>query len=100
MIEILILFFLTRNIGAVALRKGLPAGRWKLYVVLAWIGCEMAGLVISMTIVSNLIVNMIFGLASAFGGYLLVKYKLDQMPDKDKKDDWLEQVGKDENLPS
>lgn len=95
MIEILILIFLTRNIGTLAERKGLPKGRWKLNVVLAWIGCEMAGLFISMVIVSNLVVNIVFGLACAFGGYLLVKHRLEQFPDKDE---WIDQIGKPDDV--
>ncbi len=35
MIEIIVLIFLSRNIGYLALDKGLKPGLWKFYVVLA-----------------------------------------------------------------
>jgi hypothetical protein len=93
-IEILILFFLTRKIGVLAERKGLPANRWKLYTVLCWFLCEIAGALISYMIVQDLGLNVLFGLVSAFGGFLLVKYKLEQMPDKEEEN-WIDKIGQE-----
>ncbi|MBL7717672.1 MAG: hypothetical protein JNL72_02450 [Flavipsychrobacter sp.] len=98
MIEILILIFLTRYIGGIAERKGQPAGRWKLYTVLAWFGFEVAGALISYLIVQNLMMNVLFGMVAAFGGFLFVKSILEKMPDK--QDDWIDQIGRDTDLPS
>lgn len=98
MIEIILLFFLTRNIGVLAERKGQPPGRWKLYTVLAWFLFEIGGAIVSYTIVQDLMLNVIFGLVAAFGGFLLIKYRLERLPDDNSKD-WTERIGQDD-LPS
>ena len=46
MLEIIVLIFLCRHIGEIAIRKGESANKWKLYTVLAWIGGEITGLII------------------------------------------------------
>jgi hypothetical protein len=94
MIELIILFFLTRSIGRLAMQKGQNPGRWKLYTVLAWIGFEFVGAFIGVSISHNLILGMLLGLGCAFGGYLLMKYQLDKMPDV--SDDWLQRLGNDD----
>ncbi|MFT3979325.1 MAG: hypothetical protein QM687_02570 [Ferruginibacter sp.] len=83
MLEIIALIFLTRKVGDIAGRKGLPPGRWKLYTVLAWFGCEIVGFFLGTMLFgqNNLIALMLFALFCAFGGYLLVKYNLDKHPD-------------------
>jgi hypothetical protein len=100
MIEILVLIFLTRKIGDIAARKGVPVGRWKLYTVLAWILGEFGGLLLSMAITDNLGMNILFGIVCAVGGYLFVKYRLEQMPDHNENDDWINKIGQEEDLPS
>lgn len=83
MLEILALIFLTRSIGEKAKRKGLPAGRWKLYLVLAWFGAEVLGFILGAMLFGNqnLVGLMLFAMACAFGGYLLIRYNLDKYPD-------------------
>jgi hypothetical protein len=92
MIELFALIFLTRKIGDLAGQKGQRPGRWKLYMVLCWFGFEFAGAVVGMIISQNIFLAFLLGLACAAGGYLLMKYKLDQMPDI--QPDWLDQIGK------
>ena len=43
MLEIVILYFLSKKIGALAETKGLKAGPWKLRLVLFWILGEFIG---------------------------------------------------------
>jgi len=43
MLEIILLFFLTRKNGTLAEQKGEPKPRWQLYTVLAWFGLEIMG---------------------------------------------------------
>lgn len=95
MIEIIALFLLAKKIGMLAERKGQKPGRWKVYLVLAWLGCEFAGIFLSLMISGNMFLTLIFGLFCAFGGYLLVKRKLENMPDKERTEDWISNIGND-----
>lgn len=100
MIEIILLIFLTKSIGKLAAKKGLPPGRWKFIVVMAWIGFEMIGMIIGMTLLGtgNLFGLMTLCLASAFGGYLLVRYILENKQD-DKSNDDINRIGTDQLRP-
>ena len=88
MLEIILLIILTRKIGEQAVRKGEHKGWWKFYTVLAWIGFEIIGVMISLTITRNVILNMLFGIVCAFGGYLLVRARLERIPDKEDGRNW------------
>jgi hypothetical protein len=84
MLEILALIFLTGQIGKMAERKGQKPGMWKLYTVLAWIGGEIIGVVISiMAFNSDNYFSMLpIAIAGAVGGYLIIRAILSKMPDK------------------
>ena len=88
MIEIILLYFLTKSIGNLALQKGLPTGRWKVTTVFAWLGFEFIGILLGLIFFGkeNLFGLMAFGLVCAFGGYLTVKYVLDNKPDEINND--------------
>jgi hypothetical protein len=45
MLEIIILIFLTKEIGRLAFSKGLKPGTWKIYTVVAWIISEIIGII-------------------------------------------------------
>ncbi|MEO7766657.1 MAG: hypothetical protein ABIS01_04495 [Ferruginibacter sp.] len=83
MLDIIALFFLCRIIGKLAVQKGLKAGTWRWYTILGWIGAEILGVMLSIGLfgLENLIAMLSIGIASAFGGYLLVKSALDRKPD-------------------
>ncbi|HPH85245.1 MAG TPA: hypothetical protein PLC48_07275 [Ferruginibacter sp.] len=91
MLEIIALIFLCRKIGNTAERKGLKPGQWKLFTVLAWIAAEFIGVVLGIMLFgfdrNNLFGLMLFAVACAFGGYLLVKMILDKQPDKFDEND-------------
>lgn len=95
MIEIIALFFIAHHIGIIAEKKGLKPLTWKIYAILGWIGAELIGFVVGLMFfrpddfVSLVIVGFIFG----FTGFLLVKKKLDSMPDVDDEQD-IDQIGK------
>ncbi len=97
MIEIIVLYFLTKSIGATAAKKGLPTGRWKFITVIAWIGFEMMGLILGMAFfgTENIYSLMALGIVSAFGGYLMVKYILDKKPDNKMNED-IDNIGRNE----
>ena len=100
MIELILLLFLSRNIGALAIKKGLPPGRWKFIMVIAWIIYEIIGMMIWLGLfgTGNLVGLMGFGLACAFGGYLTVRYILENKPDDKIKED-INRIGVDELRP-
>lgn len=99
MLEIIALIFLTRRIGDLAEQKGESKGKWKAFTVLAWFGFEIVGIIIGMALMGEdlMIVAILMGLLCAFGGYLLVKYMLEQKPDVDNSmDDLIESIGVEE----
>lgn len=87
MIEIIVLFFLGRQIGRMAKHKGLSPNRWILYLVLAWVAAEFAGIILGGVLFGtvNLVGLLLFAIACAFGGYLFVRKRLEEMPDKEEE---------------
>ena len=43
MLEIILLFYLTRHVGEIVQAKGRRGGWYKLMTVLLWLGCEIVG---------------------------------------------------------
>ena len=84
MLEIIVLIFLAGQMGRMAVRKGLKPGAWKLYTVLGWIGGEIIGIFISITVFnSNDYLSFLpLALGGAFGGYLIIRAVLSNKPDK------------------
>lgn len=85
MIEIIILIFLTREVGRMALRKGLKPLTWKIYNVLGWLTFEFIGLLFGLMIFGkdNLISVNLIGIAFAVSSYFLIKFQLNKLPDQD-----------------
>ena len=95
--EIIILFFLCRKMGNLAVQKGLSAITWKLYTILGFFAAEIVGIMLGILLFGNIDVNALstmaelqnsniygleaFALISAFGGYLIVKSILEKKPD-------------------
>lgn len=98
MIEIILLFILTKKMGLLAAKKGLPTGKWKFITVIAWLGFEMIGVMLGIILLGerNLIGIMTFGLVCAFGGYLTVRYILEHKPDID---DDIDRIGREDLKP-
>jgi hypothetical protein len=110
LIEIIALIFLCRKNGQIALQKGLKPGLWKLYTVLAWIGGELTGCIIGIMMFvqmpitdakqipqSDLVAISMIALFAAFGGYLLIRYILENKPG-DINDD-IKSIGIDDLQP-
>jgi hypothetical protein len=78
MLEIVLLFFLTRKIGQIALSKNETAWVWKLRVVLYWFGAELLFAMASIQILGE--INMwalLLGCPlSGYLSYLLVERSL------------------------
>lgn len=100
MLEIIFLIFLTRSIGVLATRKGLPPTKWKWITVGYWFLFEFFGAIFGVLSFGqeNVLGLMLFSVACAFGGYLLVKYKLEKLPDNNMDDD-INRIGSNQLRP-
>ena len=95
MLEIIALIFLTREIGKLAISKGLKPLNWKVYTVLAWIFFEIWGFMVALLFfdIENLISIMLVGLMFAVTGYFWIRGRLNRMPDNRYNDD-IDNLGK------
>jgi len=80
MLEILALVYLSRKMANLAERKGLNRSTWRLYTVLAWIGAELLGIVLSFLITDEIGVTLLFAYGFAIGSYFLLKSSLSKRP--------------------
>ncbi len=83
MLEIVILYFLTKKIGVLATTKGLSARRWKFNLILAWIVGELFGAVIAVIIFGqdNLFSALLIAIACAVSTYFIITNYLNNLPD-------------------
>ena len=95
MLEIIILFFLTKKIGVLAVSKGLSAGRWKLNLVLAWIVAELLGAIIALVVFGkdNLFSALLIAIACAISTYFIIINYLNKLPDVIDEED-LNNIGR------
>jgi len=89
MLDLIILYFLTKEIGKIATQKGLKPITWKIYTIVAWIASELVGLVAGVMIfgADNLISIVLVGFTFAITSYFLIKAQLNRLPDKSLDDD-------------
>lgn len=92
--DIIVLIYLCIKIGQRAAGKGLSAARWRWYTVIAWISAEILGYMSGVMLFGdgNLFGLLLFSFACAVGGYLIVRYQLEKIPD-DIEDD-IDRIGK------
>ena len=83
MLEIIILIFLTREIGRLAHSKGLKPGTWKIYTIVGWITLEIIGVIAGVIIFGkdNLFSIGMLGLAFGVTSYFIIKAQLTKLPD-------------------
>ncbi len=93
MLDIIVLIFLTRNIGALAIKKGLKPGPWKLYTVLGWLGGELLGVFLAVAVFEeNEFSTILFvGLGAALASFFILKAILNSKPDVDDDIDYIGQ---------
>jgi hypothetical protein len=89
MIEIIVLYFLTKEIGKIALAKGLSAGKWKFNLVMAWIAGEMLGIIIGLALFGkeNIFSCILLALGCAATSYFIIKNYLSKLTDVLSDDD-------------
>jgi hypothetical protein len=82
-LDLIVLFFLAREIGRLASRKGFKPATWRLYTVVAWIITEIIGLLVGFTIFekNNLFSIGMTGIAFAITSYFIIKAQLNKFPD-------------------
>ncbi len=83
MIEIIALIFISKEIGKLAVQKGLPAGKWKFMVIALWIILEILGVIAGLLIFSpdNFFSIALVGLGFAIASYFIIKNHLQKLPD-------------------
>ena len=89
MLDIIILFFLTKKIGKLALQKGLTSRRWKIHLIMGWFAGEFFGLIIGVLIFGkdNLFSCLLVAIGCAGTSYMLIKNHLSKLPDVISDDD-------------
>ncbi|MEO8860310.1 MAG: hypothetical protein ABI358_02750 [Ginsengibacter sp.] len=89
MLDLIVLFFLTREIGRLAFRKGLKPVTWKIYNVLGWLGAELIGILIGAVIfgLDNLVSVQLIAFAFAITSYFIIKAQLNKLDDQSFDDD-------------
>ena len=83
MLEIIALIFLTKDVGKLAMAKGLKPLTWKIYTVVAWIISEIIGVFVGALIfgTDNLFSVVLIGLTFAITSYFFIKARLNKLPD-------------------
>lgn len=82
MLEIIILYNLSKKISEIAFDKGYSSGLYKFYTVLFWFGFEIIGGVIAMIIFDNQAAAYIVALLSAALGVSILYYIAQSLPNK------------------
>lgn len=100
MIEIILLFFITKEINRLAIQKGLKPFAWKVRVIVFWIIFEITGITAGLLLFgkNNIIALAFLGLICAFGAFLLLREILLQKPDKPSGEN-ISRVGVDDLRP-
>ncbi|RNI36293.1 hypothetical protein EFY79_11485 [Hanamia caeni] len=89
MLDLIVLYFLTKEIGRIALRKGLKPIRWKIYTVVSWLVSEIIGLIFGLMIFKpdNIFSIIMVALTFAVTSYFIIKAQLNRLPDNNFDDD-------------
>ncbi|MDQ6842764.1 MAG: hypothetical protein M3Z92_00225 [Bacteroidota bacterium] len=87
--DLIVLYFLTREIGRLAFKKGLKPLTWKIYNIIGWLGAELVGVVIGVLTfgMKNIVSVQLIAFAFAITSYFIIKAQLNKLPDRDIDDD-------------
>ena len=94
MLEIIAIIILSRKNGQLAVQKGLKSGTWIWYSVLAWIGFEIAGIIIGFLSFGeeNFWATYFLAVGLAVSSYFFVRSILNKKPDI-MNDDEINRIG-------
>ncbi|MEO5650930.1 MAG: hypothetical protein ABIR03_13545 [Ginsengibacter sp.] len=89
MIDLIALFFLSKEIGRLALQKGVKPTTWKIYTITGWIVSEIIGFFVALLIFEkdNLFSIVLVGLLFAITSYFIIKAQLNKLPDQNSEED-------------
>lgn len=89
MLEIVILIYLSRKVGALALKKGVSAGLWKFIFIIGWILFEVIGFIAGIWIFGkdNIISIILLAYMFAITSYVILKAYFSKLPDAVSEDD-------------
>ncbi|MEP7251669.1 MAG: hypothetical protein ABI683_04790 [Ginsengibacter sp.] len=95
MLDLILLFFLTKEIGRLADRKGLKALTWKIYNITGWLAAELVGVVMGVLIfgLNNIVSVQLIAFAFAITSYFIIKAQLNKLPDRDIDED-IDRIGR------
>ena len=96
MLDLIVLIFLTREIGRLAGSKGLKPFTWKVYIVISWLIAEIIGVVAGVMIFGpyNLVSIILVGIIFAVTSYFIIKAYLNKLPDHDGIENDINNMGK------
>lgn len=89
MIDLIALFFLTKEIGKLSLQKGVKPMTWKIYTITGWILSEILGFIVALMVFEkdNLVSIVLVGFLFAITSYFIIKAQLNKLPDQNSEDD-------------
>ena len=89
MLDIFFLYFLCKQIGRLAVTKGLQPRIWKIFTISTWIGFEIIGFFVGIILFgfnkNDIFWLMVFVFFCGFGGYLFVRALLEKRPGINKE---------------
>jgi len=94
MIDIISLIIACNYIRNKVRTKGYDPRPYVWRLVGLWILFEVSGAALSLTLNGNIFIAVGFGLFCGFGGFLIVKHKVDKLP---SKGNWMDTIGKENN---
>lgn len=88
-IEIVVLFFLSRNLSRIAINKGESPVKWAIICILAWMAGESMALIVLVSVLgevpvtdyTNALLISLFGAGTGYLFYLFAKQALLKLPD-------------------
>lgn len=98
MLELFLVIYLCRRIKNTLQDKGYKTGLWQFWVVLAWFGLEIGGMVCSLLLGSDLLVAMLSGILCAAGGAIALQRHARSLPDiSTNVNSWMDNMGKEDD---
>jgi len=100
MLEIIALIYISKEMGKLALQKGLKPRTWKLYAIAGWFAAEIFGFAVGLFLLNSrdFIALSLLGCIFAVGGFLIVRAALQNKPDEAPEDD-INRIGVDDLKP-
>ncbi|MBV4358103.1 hypothetical protein [Pinibacter aurantiacus] len=95
MLEIILIIYYSKKIGALALDKGESKGKWVTIMIISWFLAEILGAVVGLMLLGqqNIYLALLVGYGFAFGSYYLIRNALSKKPDIAGYDQMIDEIG-------